>query len=432
MGECLRRIRITGLPVFLHRAPREFEILVLAFVRRRPVDQFDDVVQRGVGRFRQHLRLRRRGQFGRHHGQQFVERGAQLFRAAERVGGVARAARILDLLHACRDGGEVGRHFSARAPQVDLEHERVQARARGQHPVERRVRHHAAVPVTLAVDLHRVEAGRQRAAGHHVLRADAVFRIVEVGEVARPDVDGADRQAHLARVDAIEVDEALQGRAQRRRVVETRRAGPWPRQVGRRHARLEKAGHALHEHAARRDLVDPGVQRVDERHAGPLVAHDAVAGRADQFPEFAQAFDPLLARIARDDRAVDGADRNAGHPRGLDARFQQLFVHAGLVRTERAAALQHEGDAVEFGGAGFRYFGGRPCAFVQHAFIPCVHVPAPSRSDWVLFMQSSLCQYESRATLRVINVSLRSIFWQIADEAAVRLDDEHHVYAALV
>src|SRR5262249_43270087 len=60
------------------------------------------------------------------------------------------------------------------------------------------------------------------------------------------DVDGADAEAHLAGVDAIEIDEPLQGAPQRRGVVP---AGGLDRarrcEVRRRHSRFEKAGSPL-------------------------------------------------------------------------------------------------------------------------------------------------------------------------------------------
>ena len=47
--------------------------------------------------------------------------------------------------------------------------------------------------------------------------------VVEIDEVAGADVDGADAEAHLAGVDAVEIDQALQRRLERRGVVEARR-----------------------------------------------------------------------------------------------------------------------------------------------------------------------------------------------------------------
>ncbi len=66
----------------------------------------------------------------------------------------------------------------------------------------------------------------------------------------------------------------------------------------------------------------------------------------DPLPEGLQLLQPAARRIAGDDRRVDRADRDAGHPVRLDAGFVQRLVDAGLIGAERAAALQHQRDAV--------------------------------------------------------------------------------------
>ncbi len=70
--------------------------------------------------------------------------------------------RDIDLDH-------VARQLAARAPQIDLEGERVLARPAVEHPLQRRVGDDAAVPVVVAVDLDGGEARRQGAARHDVL-----------------------------------------------------------------------------------------------------------------------------------------------------------------------------------------------------------------------------------------------------------------------
>src|SRR5262249_61640291 len=89
-------------------------------------------------------------------------------------------------------------------------------------------------------------AGRRSAARHDVLGPDLVGVRIEIDEVAAADVDGADGKAHLAGIDAVEVDEPLERAAQLRSVVpaggldRTRR-----RKVRRRYSRFEKTGSAL-------------------------------------------------------------------------------------------------------------------------------------------------------------------------------------------
>jgi hypothetical protein len=65
-----------------------------------------------------------------------------------------------------------------------------------------------------------------------------------------------------------------------------------------------------------------------------------------QLPEAGQLFHPLFRWIAGDDRGVDRADRDAGHPVDLDLQFRQRLNDAGLERAQRAAALQHQRDLV--------------------------------------------------------------------------------------
>ena len=54
----------------------------------------------------------------------------------------------------------------------------------------------------------------------------------------------------------------------------------------------------------------------------------------------------VLGWIAGDDRRIDRADGDAGHPVGLDAGLVHRLINAGLIGAERAAALQHKRDAV--------------------------------------------------------------------------------------
>jgi hypothetical protein len=64
-------------------------------------------------------------------------------------------------------------------------------------------------------------------------------------------------------------------------------------------------------------------------------------------PEFPKSINPDVRRIARDDGRVDASNRNAGNPIRFYAGFGQGFVHPGLIRAERAAALQYQGHALE-------------------------------------------------------------------------------------
>ena len=74
------------------------------------------------------------------------------------------------------------------------------------------------------------------------------------------------------------------------------------------------------------------------------VVPDLAAG--DAVPENLQAFEPALRRVAGDDRRIDRADRDAANPVRLDMGLVQRLIDAGLIGAERAAALQHQRDAV--------------------------------------------------------------------------------------
>ena len=108
---------------------------------------------------RQRLRLGVVAQFGR----QLRQQSAAAACAASPCGGTRRSrscacgSNSWMSFCALADLGQVAAAASPRAlQQVDLEHERVAvAELRRQHALQRRVRHHAAVPVALAVDLDR-------------------------------------------------------------------------------------------------------------------------------------------------------------------------------------------------------------------------------------------------------------------------------------
>ena len=171
---------------------------------------------------------------------------------------------------------------------------------------------------------------------------------VEVDRVALADVGRADTEAHVFRVEQLEIDQPHERGPQRRRVVEAERAFRAPGlQPGRRHARGIEA-------------VDPGGDAGEraplvEDAAGEIAVEQRLGGDAvgDQLPELAQALDPPLRRIAGNDGAVDRTDRDAGDPVRQIAPLRQGLVDAGLIGTECAAALEHKADLPAVRGQGF-------------------------------------------------------------------------------
>jgi hypothetical protein len=142
---------------------------------------------------------------------EYIRQGvAYLLAVLELIGAGAGPARILDFLSPRFDFGHVARNCTPCTPEIDLEGQRVLARLAFEHPLQGRVRDHSAIPIALAFDLHRREAGRQSAAGHHVLGPDDVGGVVEIDEIAGADIDRTDAETHLGRIDAIEVDKILE------------------------------------------------------------------------------------------------------------------------------------------------------------------------------------------------------------------------------
>src|SRR5947207_1796452 len=171
------------------------------------------------------------------------------------------------------------------------------------HPTQRRVRDQATVPIVLALDLDRGKSGRQCTARHHVLRADAVRCRVEIGDVAGADVYRADAEAHGAAVDPVEIDQPLQCRSERSRVVITRRLnralGPEPRYE---RARREEAWRAERQRPAGAPLVQQRASGIAVEQRRDTVV---ISRRGYEFPKLPELLDSLLGRIAGNQSSVD-------------------------------------------------------------------------------------------------------------------------------
>ena len=181
-----------------------------------------------------------------------------------------------------------------------------------------------------------------------MLEPDRLVAAVEIPHFAVAHIDRADSEPHLMGVDIIEVDQLGKRFAQRLgRVVggtldadgEVRpeprgRVGPEERRKSPRH---------------RRHVGDGAAEPREEfRRADAGALFDAV-------PERMQALEPAFRRIAGDQRGVNRADRRADHPVGLDSGFVQGGIHADLISTQRAPALEHEHHLPrQCGPAGFR------------------------------------------------------------------------------
>src|SRR5262249_31094620 len=149
------------------------------------------------------------------------------------------------------------------------------------------------VPEIAVADFGGREAGRQRSRSGDVFEADFVRLGVEIGEVATADIDRADAEAHLAGIDAIEIDQPLEGRPQGRIVVIARLVGAgWRPDRRRRHAWHEEIRRTEQKdvHGAR--LIEQLTLHVVEREVAEI--RYAERRRGDQLPEFAQRIDATL------------------------------------------------------------------------------------------------------------------------------------------
>src|SRR5258706_15308467 len=100
----------------------------------------------------------------------------------------------------------------------------------------------------------------------------------------------------------------------------------------------------------------------------------------DHVPESAQALHPVLGRVACNDGRVNGADRSADHPVGLDTRFLHGLNHAGLKGAERTATLQYEYHLPGEGVAGDRPIDATTVATTRPKANTAVHIH--DRTHW--------------------------------------------------
>ena len=181
--------------------------------------------------------------------------------------------------------------------------------------------------------------------------------VVEVNRFAAAHIHRAHAETHLLRIDAIEIDQALQGGFQGRGVVIALHGSQSTQDEGRREARLIQTGNPQHRRQRRTPLIE----------RGPLGQPRGQAlrrRRRHQPPEIIQPLHPLLGRIPGNQRRVDGPNRHASHPLRMHLVLTERVIHPGLIRAQGTATLQHQRLAglghVDMGnsasGGGFRFF----------------------------------------------------------------------------
>src|SRR5688572_9662762 len=137
----------TGDPMVLHAPCRKFEVLGLALILLRPIDELDDVIDLAAGFWIEQRELRGRFQLIRQLREQVGQCVAESLLLPELVRARPRPAGILDLLMPGRDLPKGARNRTAGTPYVDLEGERLPPVGAFEDPLQRSVGDQSAVPI---------------------------------------------------------------------------------------------------------------------------------------------------------------------------------------------------------------------------------------------------------------------------------------------
>ena len=198
--------------------------------------------------------------------------------------------------------------------------------------VERRIAGIAAVPIGLAVDLDRLEHGRQAGRGEQDVGRHLV--VLEHLAAAGANIGGGDEEMDRRLRQQLEIDQLGENLAQR---ILAHRIEV----VGRHQAR-----HQIHRDIDRRGIERPAAEQHVER---PALERAEPGGVRDAPPErlerLARAGGPALLMAVDQHRRVHRAGRRAGNAVDLEpGLFEQAVEHAPGERAMRAAALQREID----------------------------------------------------------------------------------------
>ena len=120
-----------------------------------------------------------------------------------------RSAGIADVLVPLGNLVQIPGQAAAGREKVHLEDEMATAGVILDHVLQRRIGYQTAVPIVLSVYFHGGKAWRQSTAREDVLRPYLGLRIIEVREIACPDVYGSDAEANFSGINAVEIDKLL-------------------------------------------------------------------------------------------------------------------------------------------------------------------------------------------------------------------------------
>ena len=149
------------------------------------------------------------------------------------------------------------------------------------------------------------------------------------------------REARHPAVQQVEIDQLFQGAGELARIIVAERGGrTGGLEPGKEKPGLEESGLPQHRGHEGARMVAQHAEHVAVRRVGPDLA------ARDQLPELPQPVQPVFRLVAGDDRGVDGADRHPGEPGRLAAGLGERVINPGLIGAQRAAALQHQSDAI--------------------------------------------------------------------------------------
>ena len=136
-----------------------------------------------------------------------------------------------------------------------------------------------------------------------MLGSDRVRFVVEIDEIAGAHFHGADAQAHLTRIDAVEIDQPLERAIQEFGFVKARGLrGAVRVQPRGRLPKREKARGTRRDRAACAKLVEERAREIafwSEGMGGSSPVKQGIGG--DLLPKGAQLLDPLARFVSRDD-----------------------------------------------------------------------------------------------------------------------------------
>src|SRR5260370_31167412 len=131
---------------------------------------------------------------------------AQIVQLPQCVRTRPRSAGIADVLVPLGNLVQIPGQGTAGREKVHLEDEMATARVILDHVLQRRIGYQATVPIVLSVHFPGGKAWRQSAARGDVLRPALGLRIIEVPEMASPDVYGAAPERSFSGLHSVEID----------------------------------------------------------------------------------------------------------------------------------------------------------------------------------------------------------------------------------